>query len=265
MHPLLFHFGHVLIPSYGVLVALAVLAALVISLWTARRLKLDGNAVWNMGVLAVFTALISARLLLILVNFHDFRRYPLWLLGLAMIPNNIFAILGVVAGGIAALLYAHRARLPWLPLADCLALALAFGHAIERMGCFLAGTDFGSPATVSWAVVYRNKLAGIWSGTPLGVPLHPVQLYEAGIELILGAILLWRLPRRAQDGELAWIWLFAAGLAHFLCELFRGDTGRMELFGGFLTLTQLFAVYMVLAGGLLLRKRDTVVLRASES
>lgn len=265
MYPLLFHFGKILIPTYGVLVALAVLTALVVSLRTAPRLRLDSNSIWNLGVLAIFTALISSRLFLVLVNLPDLRRYPRWIFNLAMMPDNILAILGLAAGALAALLYARKTRLPLLPLADCLAPAVAIGHAIELFGCFLAGSAYGSPATVPWAVIYRNWLAGAWSGTPLGTPLHPVQLYEAGTELLLGCVLFWRLSRKSQDGELAGLWLFGAGFAHFLCELFRGDMGRVELPGGFLTLTQLFAVGMVLLGGLLLRKQDTVVLEPSES
>lgn len=250
-------------PTYGVLVAIAVLVALVCSLWAARTLKLDGNAVWNLGVIAIFTTLVSSRLFLVLLNLRDVRKYPLWLFGLAMVSNSLVAILGMAMGALAAFLYAHKRRMPLLALTDCLVPAFAFGHAIELLGCFAAGCAYGSPSSAAWAVIYRSRLAAIWSGTPLEVPLHPVQLYQAAAELLLGLILLWRLPRRAQEGELAGLWLFSAGLVHFLCELFRGDPGRLELPGGFLTATQLFSVVMVLAGGALLRKRDTVVLEPS--
>ncbi len=251
-------------PTYGVLVAIAVLVALVCALWTARKLKLDGNAVWNLGVLAIFTALVSSRLFLVLLHFRDLRKYPLWLFGLAMVSNSLVAALGIVIGAVIALLYARIRHIPLFTLADCLVPAAAFGHAIELVGCFAAGRAYGSPSSVAWAVTYQSRLAAIWSGTPLGVPLHPVQLYEAGAELLLGLILLWRLQRRGQKGELAGLWLFGAGLAHFLCELFRGDAGRVELPGGFLTVTQLFSVAMVLAGGALLCKRGTVVLEPSQ-
>jgi phosphatidylglycerol---prolipoprotein diacylglyceryl transferase len=259
VHPLLFHLGPILIPTYGVLVAIAVLVALSCASWSARHLQLESNAIWNLGVLAIFTSLVAARLFLVALNFHDLRKYPLWLLGLAMIPNSLVAIVGVAVGVTAAFLYARKARLPLLSLVDCLAPAIAIGYALERVGCFAAGSAYGSPTNVAWAVTYRSRLAALWSGTPLEVPVHPVQLYEAGAEFLLGLVLLWRLPKRAQPGELAGYYLFATGLIHFLCQLLRGDTRGFELFGGFLTITQLFAVLMVIAGGTLLRKRDTVI------
>jgi phosphatidylglycerol---prolipoprotein diacylglyceryl transferase len=260
VHPLLFHLGPILVPTYGALVAVAVLVALSCASWSARRLQLDSNAVWNLGVLAIFTSLVASRLFLVLFNFHDLRKFPLWLLGLAMIPNSLIATLGIAVGAITAFFYARKTRLPLLPLADCLAPAIALGYSIELVGCFAAGSAYGSPTNVAWAVTYHSRLAAIWSGTPLGIPLHPVQLYEATAVFLLGSALLWRLPRREQAGEVGGFFLFVTGLTHFLCELFRGDSGRFRPFGGFMTIAQIFAVLMVLAGGLLLRKRDTVVL-----
>lgn len=259
MHPLLFHFGSILIPSYGVFVALAVLLALAVSLWSASKLELDGNEVWNLGVLGVFTALVSSRIFLVLLNLKDFRQTPLWLLGLATLPNDLLLAAGLVMGVLVALLYARWRHLSLLSLADCLGPALAVGYAVERIGCFLAGSAYGVPTKLAWAVVYHSHLAEEWSGTPLGTPVHPVQLYEAVLQLLLGTFLLWRLKGKMQKGELAGLWVFGTGFVHYLCELFRGDPGRKELLGGFLTLTQVLAISMVLAGGFLLRKRDTVI------
>lgn len=258
MHPLLFHLGPFLVPTYGVSVAAGVLLALLCALWSARRLGLNGNAVWNLGVLVVFTSLITSRLLLFLANFQSLRHSRLWFLGLAMIPSGTMALLGIAVGALAGLAYARKSRLPLLPLLDCLAPSLAFGYALESLGCFAAGCAYGTPSEASWAVIYRSRLAAAWSGTPLGVSLHPVQIYEALAEIFIALFLLWWTPRKKQEGELAGLWLFGAGLFHFLCELFRGDPGRAQLLGGTMTVTQLLAVAMVLAGGLLLRKRDTV-------
>jgi phosphatidylglycerol:prolipoprotein diacylglycerol transferase len=258
VHPLLFHLGPFLVPTYGVSVAVGVLLALLCALWSARRLGLNGNTVWNLGVLVVFVSLVASRLLLVLLNFQGLSKSPLWLFGLAMIPNSSVATLGISVGILAGFVYARRAQLPVLPLLDCLAPSLAFGYALESLGCFAAGCAYGVPSEVAWAVTYHSRLAAAWSGTPLGISLHPVQLYEALTEIFLALFLLWWMPKRKQEGELAGLWFFGAGLFHFLCELFRGDPGRAELFGGAMTATQLLMVAMVLAGGLLLRKRDTV-------
>ncbi len=88
MHPRLFQFGHIAIPTYGVLAAIALVAALAMATHTARRLALDANIVWNLGLIGIFTALLGSRLLLILFHFRDFLAHPFWILGLVTIRSR---------------------------------------------------------------------------------------------------------------------------------------------------------------------------------
>ena len=62
---------------------------------------------------------------------------------------------------------------------------IALGHVIGRLGCFFAGCCYGRPTDVPWAVTFTNRYAAHNVGTPLNVPLHPTQLYEAGAELLI--------------------------------------------------------------------------------
>jgi phosphatidylglycerol:prolipoprotein diacylglycerol transferase len=96
-------------------------------------------------------------------------------------------------------------------------------------------------------------------GTPLGVPLHPTQIYASLVEFALFVLLLWLLHRPHRDGEILGAWLFLGGLSNFLLTSLRGDSGWS--LSGLITLTQLVAVAMVLAGGLLWLRRpqDTQV------
>ena len=74
---------------------------------------------------------------------------------------------------------------------------------------------------MGWAVIYTNPLAAIWSGTPLGVPLHPVQAYAAMAFLAL-AVLLWVwLPLERRQGDVAGLGLLGAGVAIYLTEIWR--------------------------------------------
>jgi phosphatidylglycerol:prolipoprotein diacylglycerol transferase len=85
-------------------------------------------------------------------------------------------------------------------------------------------------------------------GTPLGIPLHPTQIYASLVEFVLFVVLLWLVHRPHRDGEILGAWLFLAGLANFLLAFLRGDSSSWLL--GLVTVTQLVAVAMVLAGGL---------------
>ena len=71
-----------------------------------------------------------------------------------------------------------------------IAPGIAFGHVVGRLGCFMAGCCYGHETNVPWAVTFTNPLARENVGTPLGVPLHPTQLYEAGVEAIILGLLL---------------------------------------------------------------------------
>lgn len=258
MHPLLFHFGHIAIPTYGACTALALLSALAVSLFTARRAGLDPDKVWNLELIAILTALIGARLMMILFHPHVFGRHPFWLLGLVTLPDVWFALGGVLAGLLAALLYALAEGLPLLKTADALTPGVALAFCLNRIGAWFGGAAWGTPTHLPWGVVYRGPVAYLWYRVPLGVTLHPVQLYDAAVSLGL-FVLLVGMGRRGgsrRDGEIAGAWLFLYGLLRFLLEFLRGDAAREPLLGGAVTLAQTLAVIAVVAGGLFWLRRD---------
>jgi phosphatidylglycerol:prolipoprotein diacylglycerol transferase len=259
VHPVLFHIGSILIPSYGALAAVGVLLALFLSQRTARIAGLNTGQVWNLCIVAVFAALAASRLLLVALNWADLHRNPMWTLGLAMIHHPLLAAAGALAGGAAAALYARRQRLPLWTTADALAAPLALGLAFEQWGALLAGSGYGTEAgtglAVRWAVTYTDPLAARWSGAPLGVALHPVQAYAALAVLILSILLFVWLPRRRRQGDVAGVALMGAGVVVYLTEFWRDSEGRGALLGGALDGPQAAAIMLVVAGALVLRER----------
>jgi phosphatidylglycerol:prolipoprotein diacylglycerol transferase len=255
VHPVLFHIGAILIPSYGAMAALGVLLALFLAQRTARIAGVNAAEVWNLCVVALFAALVGQRLLLLLMNWSDVRRHPSWMLGLAMIHHPLLGAAGAMAGLASAAVYARWRGLALWTTADALAAPLTLGLAFEQVGALLAGSGYGTEASVRWAVNYTSPLAARWSGTPLGVPLHPVQLYAALGFLTLSILLMVSLPTRRQQGDAAGIGLLGMGVVVFITELWRDPEGRGALFGGVLNGPQVAAVVLVLAGGLMLLKR----------
>ena len=255
MHPVLFHFGAILIPAYGAVTALGVLLALGLALRTARIAGVDANAVWNLCIVALFAALAGSRLLLVALNWTELRLHPAWMLNLAMIHHPLLAAAGAAFGLVAAVISAHWQRLPVWKTADALAAPLALGLAFEQIGTLLAGSSYGSETAVRWAVIYADPLAARWSGTPLGVPLHPVQAYAAVAFLTLSIGLLVWLPVRRQQGDAAGLGLAGAGVVVYLTELVRDPVGRGSVLNGALDGPQVAAVLMVLAGAAVLWER----------
>ena len=177
-----------------------------------------------------------------------------------MIHHPLVAGVGVAAGVAAAAAYALWRRLPLWPVADALAAPFALGLAFEQLGSLLAGSGFGTDAgpRLPWAVTYTSELAGRWSGTPLGVPLHPVQAYAAITFFALAVFLFFWQPVERQKGDAAGLALMGLGVAIFFTETWRDPEGRGLTLGGALDGPQVAAVALALAGAWALRERKAV-------
>ena len=255
MHPVLFKLGVFLIPSYGALAAAGVLVALVLAQRTARSAAVSPAHVWNVCVIALFTALVGSRLVLAAANWRDVIRHPMWMIGLATIHNPWVAGAGIFIGGLAGFVYMRWQHLPIPAVLDALAAPLTVGLALEQVGALLAGAGYGTDTSVRWAVVYTHPLAARWSGTPLGIPLHPVQAYAALAYATLALFLLVAMPMRRQAGDVAGVALIGIGISLYITEFWRDPEGRGQILRGALDAPQVAAIVLVLLGAWLLRER----------
>jgi len=261
VHPVLFHLGAVLIPAYGAMAALGVLLALFLAARLAPLAGADPKQVWNLCIVALFAALAGSRLLLVLVNWSALRLHPRWLLGLAMIHHPLLAGTGALAGTLAAVLYGRWQHLPGWATADALAAPLALGLALEQVGALLAGSGYGTETNLPWAVTNTHPLAARWSGTPLNVALHPVQVYVALALLTLSLLLCFWLPRQQRQGDVAGLALLGFGVAIYITEFWRDPVGRGSVLAGALDGPQAAAVVLVLLGAAVLWERKRVAPR----
>ncbi len=263
VYPVLFHIGSILIPAYGAVTALGVLLALWMAERAARTAGLDGRKVWNLCVVALFTALAGSRLLLVALHWNELRLHPMWILGLAMIHHPLLASFGGLAALVAAVLYGRGQGLPLWSTADALAAPVALGLAFEQTGSLLAGSGYGIEAGPGiawrWAVTYNHPLAALWSGAPLGVALHPVQAYAALGFLALAIFLFFWLPYRRQPGDAFGLLLLGVGVVIFSTEFWRDPEGRGSMLGGALNGPQMAAVALVVVGGFVLLQRKRPV------
>ena len=241
MHPILFEIGGFPVYTYGVLLAAAYLLGLQFALVRARARALDANKVMDLGIWIIISALIGAKLLLLIVDFDSFRQNPRELLTLLRSGGVFYG--GLIAAVAVAFWYLRRYRLPVCTVCDAFAPGIALGHVIGRMGCFFAGCCFGRATSVPWAVTFTNTYANENAGTPLNVPIHPTQLYEAGAELAILGLLLWLERRwRPFPGRTFWSYLLFYGVTRFIIEFYRGDARGMV---GDLSTSQFVSVLLV--------------------
>lgn len=229
--------------------ALGLIVGLYVVFRLSRQQGLDPDKMWNLGGIAIFSGIVGAKLLMILVDFGYYSQHPGEIFSLGTLQAG-----GVFSGGLVfAILccwwYLRVNRIPFLRAADVFAPGIAIGHAFGRVGCFAAGCCYGKETDVPWSVVFTNPNSQVDPGL-LGVHLHPTQLYEMVVELINFAILYWLVKRKTFEGQVVGLYMILYGVARFFLEFLRGDPGRGEVFG-IMTGTQLIAIGLVIAGGVL--------------
>ena len=226
MHPILFEIGGFPVYTYGVMLAAAYLLGLQFALVRARARGLDGDRVMDLGIWIIISALSGAKLLLLIVDFDTFRQNPRELVTLMRSGGVFYG--GLIAAVAVAIWYLRRHRLPVWTVTDAFAPGIALGHVIGRMGCFFAGCCYGRATDVPWAVTFTNQYAAENVGTPLNVPIHPTQLYEAGAELIILMLLLvMERKGRPFPGRTFWGYLLLYAITRFIIEFYRGDARGM--------------------------------------
>jgi phosphatidylglycerol:prolipoprotein diacylglycerol transferase len=247
MHPYLLHSGHLLLPTFGVLAAVGLMAALTLSLRTAATVSLNPEAVWNAGLFAILSAFVLSRLLLVVTNLHNFLAYPILLL---MVPS--LTATGLLLTTIVTAVYLRLRHLPLLPTLDAWAPCATLVWAFLALGHFAEGSDAGLPTNLPWGIRIP----------PDPIRLHPVSLYAAISAALITLALLRQLSRRHRPGDILAVALAAAGAIQFLLTFLRQPSLFNVLLGNLLDPIQWVSLGMILTAGLILLQPRKLVSHA---
>ena len=262
MHPILLEAGPVTIYSYGVLLAAAYLLGLWLGVRRANAAGLDGNKVLDLGIWVIIAALVGAKGLLFVVDFEHFTSSREEFFSLLRSGGVFYG--GLIAASLTCIYQLRKHKLPLWKSGDLFAPGIALGYMVGRLGCFMAGCCFGKPTQVAWAVTFTDPAAAMNVGTPLGVPLHPTQLYESLAGLIILVILLVTERRGTPyEGRTFWRFVLLYGLSRFAIEYFRGDDRGMA---GMFSTSQVISLVLVPLSIVMLwwlRRRQTPTAPAS--
>jgi phosphatidylglycerol:prolipoprotein diacylglycerol transferase len=229
MHPILFEVGGWPVYAYGVLLAAAYLAGLQLAVVRARHAGLDAARVMDLGIYLIIAALVGAKLMLIATDFSYFMSHPRELFSLVRAGGVFYG--GLIGAFVVGLWLVGRYKLPVWKTADIYAPGVALGHVVGRLGCLMAGCCYGRQTDVAWGITFTSPVAAENAGTPLGVPLHPTQLYDAGAELlILVLLLVFERRGRPFPGRTFWLYILLYAISRFIVEIYRGDP-RGTVFG----------------------------------
>ena len=252
MFPKLFDFGEITIlgrnfdavlHTYGFLLATGFLVALKVAAIRSKKQNIDANLTMDLGLYILVSALLGAKLLLLIVDWPHFQHDP-WAL---MRSGGVFYG-GLVAAVLTSIWFFNHHKLPVWKMTDILAPSVALGHAIGRLGCFSAGCCYGKPIGqqfAGWGVTFTNSYANKIVGVPLNIPLHATQLYESFVEFAIFGFLIYLSSRKKFDGQIFWSYVALYSSARFIIEFYRGDLQRGLAFGGTVSTSQIIAVVLL--------------------
>jgi phosphatidylglycerol:prolipoprotein diacylglycerol transferase len=251
MYPSLFSYGPFHIYTYGFFLALAFFCSMYMAGREAQRRGSRPEQIYDLSFYSIVAAIIGSRLLDVILKWDYFSAHPLeifmlWKGGLAFQG-------GLIVGLLTILFYIQRHQMALWTTLDIMAVATPLGQFIGRLGCFMAGCCFGQECHHTWAVTFNHPdtLA------PMGVALHPTQLYESFLSLGVFFFLLWQRHRQRFPGQLLGTYLLLAGSVRFFVEFFRGDERGPVLMLG-MPSTQIIALGILLGAALFLFWRSRV-------
>jgi phosphatidylglycerol---prolipoprotein diacylglyceryl transferase len=239
LYPVLFTIGDFEITSFGVLVGLAAIVGVLVFEREAKRSGLP-EEIGSAAIGGVIGGLIGAKLLWS-IEFAGTGPF----FSLLFSRGGLSWFGGLIGGVGTGLWFLRRLRIPIVKALAAAAPALAIGHAIGRIGCFLVGDDYGRPSTLPWAVAFPE------GRPPTDVPVHPTQLYETLLLLPLAWMLIrWR-RQGVSDAVVVGRYFILAGAIRFGIEFIRVNRPIL----GPLTLAQLIASALMMVGVVLVLRR----------
>jgi phosphatidylglycerol:prolipoprotein diacylglycerol transferase len=223
VHPIALQLGSFKIHWYGVMIALAFLAGLWTATRRARRENIPAEKIADIVLWLMIGGIIGARIVYVTTYWkEEFADQPFP--EIFMIQHGGLVYYGGFIGAtIAAIIYIRWKKLPLWKIADVLAPSIALGSVFGRTGCLLNGCCYGRPTDLPWAITFTNLQAHDLSGTPLNVPLHPTEIYDALLNLILYAFLAWLFRHKKFDGQIFATYLICYAITRSVVEYFRGD------------------------------------------
>jgi phosphatidylglycerol:prolipoprotein diacylglycerol transferase len=235
--------------SYGTMVALGFFIAFMLILRRAKDLQISADFISDLFLVILISSIVGARLLYVLVNGAYFLRNPLEII---MVHHGGLILYGGVISAVAASYFFITKRgYAFYAIGDLFIPYLALGQAFGRMGCYLNGCCFGTVTDSACGVVFPLNSLPYQDHVEKGIirldshfslPVHPVQLYSALLDVIIFMVLLSVDRKKKLRGQTFWLYFILYPVKRFLMELLRDDTAAV-----FMSLT----LYQVISAGLL--------------
>jgi phosphatidylglycerol:prolipoprotein diacylglycerol transferase len=241
LHPIIFQLGPLPIRWYGALMALGFLAGLWTATHRARRAGLSADAIGDVTLWLMLGSIVGARFVHVVTYWKtEFADKPFSEIFMVQHGGLVFYG-GLIGAIIAGIIYLRWKKLPVWKYADALAPSIALGSVFGRIGCLMNGCCYGRACSAPWAIHFPA------SHETEGAPVHPTQIYDALLNLVLYLALAWLFRRKKFDGQIFALYLMGYAVFRSIVEQFRGDYPADHIHNG-LTPAQLLSIGIFSAG-----------------
>ncbi len=220
--PIAFEIGPIIVGWYGIMVALAVITVVAWALYSVKKdPRLNGDIILNAAIVGIPSGIIGARLLHVIDNWSTYSQDLSRIIG-----GDGLAIYGAVLGAaLGVWIFSLFKKIPYGHLVDVLAPGIILSQAVGRVGCTLNGCCYGLETDIFCSIVYTHPE----SLGPVGVSVHPTQIYEIIFNLVVFGILLLLRKRLRPDGSLFMVYLSFYSVWRIAVDFIR--EGKPFLFG----------------------------------
>lgn len=241
------------IAFYGITIAAAMLAGLWIAMRTAKKTGQNPDLYFDMGMLAIFCALIGARAYYVVFAWENYKNNLLEIFNLRHGGLAIYG--GVIGGAVAVYMFARMKKQKFLQLADTASVGMVLGQIIGRWGNFFNREAFGGYTDNLFAMQLPLDAVYSWDVTPemmenlrtaggvQYIQVHPTFLYESLWNLMVLVLLAVYTKRKKFDGEVFCLYLLGYGLGRAWIEGLRTD--QLWIPGTEIPVSQVLAVVLV--------------------
>lgn len=287
MYPILFQYNNFQISTYGLMLMLAFIIANY--LLKKYLITQDVNPKIGEDIIfyAAIGGIVGSKIFYIIEYYDSGEGYNnvlglfsmfkgiftlninLFIQGISDFGSGLVFLGGLIGGMITVTLYVFIKNLKWRLVADWVAPYLILGQGIGRLGCFFVGCCYGHPTTIGWLFsfphgrppttyesflynypdIFTNYVSIFYNPGDF-IKVHPTQLYEFGIYLLIFFLLVNRRNKKKYDGQIMFEYLFFAGLSRFLIEFLRLNPTYINLIN--LSSAQIISIFMIIISSILI-------------